>query len=294
MFNITGSLVALATPMQDDLSVDREALAGLIEWHIESGTDAVVSVGTTGESATLTRDEHLQVIRETVRLANGRIPVIAGTGSNSTAEAIDYSVAAEKAGAHACLLVAPYYNRPTQEGLYQHFRAVAAKLGIPQILYNVPARTASDILPETVARLAEVDGIVAIKEATGDLARAKQLLALTGDAITVYSGDDATSLDLMLAGAKGTISVTANVAPAAMHQMASLAVSGRAEEAMELNARLDPLHRALFVEPNPVPVKWALYKMGLVKKGIRLPLTWLSEAWHAPVLQALNAAGVQV
>ena len=290
---IGGSIVALVTPMTDSCAVDWDALASLIEWHIEEGTDAVVPVGTTGEAATLTRDEHLRVIAETVRQVKGRIPVIAGTGSNSTSEAADYSREAEKAGADACLLVTPYYNRPTQEGLYQHFSRIAGQVGIPLILYNVPARTACDLLPETVARLAEQHNLLGIKEATGDVDRARQVRALCGDAMQVYSGDDETALDLMLAGASGTVSVTANVVPAAMHQMAALAVSGQAEAARALNACLLPLHTRLFLESNPIPVKWALHRMGRIGAGIRLPLTQLSEAYHEPVLEALRLAGVQ-
>lgn len=287
-----GSMVALVTPMTAAGEVDREALAGLIDWHVESGTDALVPTGTTGESATLTREEHLQVIAETVRYTRGRLPVIAGSGSNATAEAIDYSMAAEQAGADACLLVTPYYNRPTQEGLYRHFCAVADRTSLPLVLYNVPARTASDLLPETVARLAELDGIVAIKEATGKVARARQILELCGDALQVYSGDDATALDLLLAGAVGVISVTANLVPAAMHELVSLALAGETQAAARLNEQLMPLHAGLFLEANPIPVKWALHRMGRIAPGIRLPLTQLGDDCRAPLLAALELAGV--
>ena len=292
--DLGGSMVALVTPMTASGELDRQALARLIDWHVESGTDALVPVGTTGESATLSREEHLQVIADTVKQAGGRLPVIAGAGSNSTAEAIDYSVAAEQAGADACLLVCPYYNRPTQEGMYQHFSAIAERTSLPLVLYNVPSRTASDLLPETVARLAELDSVVAIKEATGEVERARRILELCGDALQVYSGDDATAFDLLQAGAVGVISVTANLAPAAMHRMVRLALAGETEAASKLNEQLMPLHTRLFLEANPIPVKWALHRLGRTGEGIRLPLTQLSDDYRAPVLEAMQLAGLEL
>lgn len=287
-----GSMVALITPMRDDGSLDEGALRRLVDFHIEQGTDAIVAVGTTGESATLDEDEHCRVIRQVVEYAAGRIPVIAGTGANSTTEAISLTRCGKEAGADACLLVTPYYNKPTQEGLYRHHRVVAEAVPIPQILYNVPGRTACDILPETVARLAEVDNIVAIKEATGDLERARRILDLCGEGFALYSGDDATARDLMLSGGQGVISVTANVAPNLMHRMCVAALGGDREQAQALDAKLAALHRDLFLESNPIPVKWAVSEMGLAPKGIRLPLTWLSEAMWGRVREAMQQAGV--
>jgi len=287
-----GSMVALVTPMHADGAVDFESLAQLVDFHVENGTDAIVAMGTTGESATLDEEEHCDVIRRVVQDAAGRIPVIAGTGANSTREAIDLTRCAQKAGADACLLVTPYYNKPTQEGLYLHFRAVAEAVAIPQILYNVPGRTAVDMLPATVARLAEIPNIIGIKEATGDLARGKEILDLCGDKLDLFSGDDATAMDLILAGAKGDISVTANVAPRAMHDMCSAALEGNRLVAETINAPLMGLHKNLFLEANPIPVKWALCEMGLIPEGIRLPLTPLSESCHEPLREAMRAAGV--
>lgn len=287
-----GSMVALVTPMRADGAVDNEALERLVDFHVENGTDAIVAVGTTGESATLDEKEHCDVIRRVVDHAAGRIPVIAGTGANSTREAIDLTRCAQKAGADACLLVTPYYNKPTQEGLYLHFRAVAEAVAIPQILYNVPGRTAVDMLPETVFRLAGISNIVGIKEATGDLARGKEILDGCGDKLDLYSGDDATAMDLILAGAKGDISVTANVAPKAMHDMCAAALKGDRAEAERINQGLLGLHQDLFLEANPIPVKWALQEMGLIPEGIRLPLTPLAESCHAPLRQAMQQAGV--
>jgi len=287
-----GSMVALITPMRDDGSLDEGALSRLVDFHIAQGTDAIVAVGTTGESATLDEDEHCRVIRQAVEYAAGRIPVIAGTGANSTTEAISLTRCGRDAGADACLLVTPYYNKPTQEGLYRHHRAVAEAVPIPQILYNVPGRTACDILPETVARLAQVDNIVAIKEATGDLERARRILDLCGEGFALYSGDDATARDLMLLGGQGVISVTANVAPNLMHRMCVAALGGDREQAQALDAKLAALHRDLFLESNPIPVKWAVSEMGLAPKGIRLPLTWLSEAMWGRVREAMQQAGV--
>jgi 4-hydroxy-tetrahydrodipicolinate synthase len=287
-----GSMVALVTPMNEDGSLDWAALRRLVDWHIESGTDAIVPVGTTGESPTLDMEEHVEVIRVTVEQVHGRVPVIAGTGANSTREAIDLTRAAEKVGADACLLVTPYYNKPTQEGLFRHFKAVADAVPIPQILYNVPGRTACDLLPETVERLSQVSNIVGIKEATGNPERTREILRRCGERMDVYSGDDATALESILLGGKGDISVTANVAPALMHEMCKFAREGKEREARALNERLMPLHKHLFVEANPIPVKWALQQMGMIKGGIRLPLTPLSIAHHETVRGALHSASI--
>ncbi|TFH72435.1 4-hydroxy-tetrahydrodipicolinate synthase [Gammaproteobacteria bacterium LSUCC0112] len=290
---IQGSIVAIVTPMLPNGDIDYPAFDRLLEWHVKSGTDAVVVVGTTGESPTLTMEEHCAVIERCIKVINKRIPVIAGTGSNSTAEAIYYTNAARDLGADACLLVTPYYNKPSQEGLYQHFKKIAEEVDIPQILYNVPGRTGVDLLPETVSRLANITNIVGIKEATGDLDRGQHVINLCGDRIAVYSGDDATALDLILAGAKGNISVTANVAPAQMHEVCRLALSGEKEKASLLNARLAGLHHALFLESNPVPVKWALNELGFIESGIRLPLVPLNEAYKIPVREAIRHAGLE-
>ena len=287
-----GSMVALVTPMFEDGRLDEDSLRKLVDFHVENGTDAIVAVGTTGESATLDEKEHCGVIRQVVEQAAGRIPVIAGTGANSTTEAITLTRCAMEAGVDACLLVTPYYNKPTQEGLYLHFKAVAKAVAVPQILYNVPGRTACDMLPETVARLAEIPNIVGIKEATGNLDRARKILELCGDKIDLYSGDDATAMECILLGAKGDISVTANVAPAAMHEMCTAALAGDRDKAAPINSRLDALHRDLFVEANPIPVKWALYEMGLIPPGIRLPMTFLSSQYHDTVRKALQVAGI--
>jgi len=287
-----GSMVALVTPMRADGAIDDDSLAGLIEFHIRAGTDAIVAVGTTGESATLDEHEHCDVIRRVVELTAGRIPVIAGTGANSTTEAITLTRCALKAGADACLLVTPYYNKPTQEGLYLHHKAIAEAVPIPQILYNVPGRTACDMLPDTVVRLAKVSNIVGLKEATGDLGRAREILDRCGDQLDLFSGDDATGCEFMLLGGKGVISVTANVAPAAMHALYVAAKAGDRAQAEAIDLPLRALHRDLFVEANPIPVKWALQEMGLIPPGIRLPLTPLSERYHATVRDALRQAGV--
>ena len=287
-----GSMVALVTPMKDNNALDHDAIERLIDFHIEQGTDAIVVVGTTGESATLDEREHCMVIREAVEFARGRVPVIAGTGSNSTREAIDLTRCALEGGADACLLVTPYYNKPTQEGLYRHHKAVAEAVPIPQILYNVPGRTACDMLPETVERLSAISNIIGIKEATWDLARAREILRRCGERLDVYSGDDATAMELVLAGGKGVISVTANVVPRAMHAMCAAALAGDRGAAAEIDARLRALHRDLFVEANPIPVKWALHEMGLIDAGIRLPLTPLSERHHDTVRRAMQQAGV--
>ena len=286
-----GSMVALVTPMHGDGAVDEEGLQRLVDFHVENGTDAIVSMGTTGESATLDEAEHCHVIRRTVQMAAGRVPVIAGTGANSTSEAIVLTRCALQGGADACLLVTPYYNKPTQEGLYQHFRAVAEAVPVPQILYNVPGRTACDLLPVTVQRLAGISNIIGIKEATGDLDRARGIIECCGDSLDVYSGDDATAMELILLGGKGNISVTANVAPRAMHDMCAAALAGDRERAAGINQSLEVLHRILFVESNPIPVKWALHEMGMIPDGIRLPMTPLAGEYREPLRQALRQAG---
>jgi 4-hydroxy-tetrahydrodipicolinate synthase len=289
---IKGSLVALVTPMSADGAVDEDSLARLIDWHIAQGTDGIVAVGTTGESATLDEDEHCRVIRRTVEFVAGRVPVIAGTGANATTEAISLTRCAQRAGADACLLVTPYYNKPTQEGLYLHHKAVAEAVDIPQILYNVPGRTACDMLPATVGRLAAVGNIVGVKEATGDLARVAQIRELAGQDFALYTGDDATASEFLLLGGDGSISVTANLAPAAYQRMCAAAMRGDRSAAEAEDAPLRGLHQALFVEANPIPVKWALAEMGLIQAGIRLPLTWLSAAAQEPVRAALRLANL--
>ena len=287
-----GSIVALITPMHEDGRVDAAALRRLVDFHVEEGTDAIVAVGTTGESATLNEAEHCEVIRLVVEHAAGRLPVIAGTGANSTTEAISLTRCAREAGADAALLVTPYYNKPTQEGLYRHHRAVAEAVDIPQILYNVPGRTACDLLPETVARLAPVPNIVGIKEATGDLSRVARLRELCGPDFDLFSGDDATACEFILLGGQGVISVTSNVAPRLMHEMCRAALAGDREAAHAVDGKLRALHRDLFAESNPIPVKWAVAEMSLAPRGIRLPLTWLSEAAQPRVREAMRLAGV--
>jgi len=284
---ITGSIVALVTPMHADGQVDWERLDQLVEFHIKQGTDAIVAVGTTGESATLSTEEHCAVMDRIIRVTAGRRPIIAGTGANSTSEAIELTQEAKNLGADACLLVTPYYNKPPQRGLIKHHEAIAAAVDIPQILYNVPGRTACDMLPETIAALADVEQIVGVKEATGDLDRARKVIELVGDRMAVYSGDDETAYQLILMGGKGNISVTANVAPALMHEMCMLALDGKADEAQALNDRLMQLHKAMFVEANPIPVKWAMKRMGLMDRGIRLPLVELDERYFPKVELAL-------
>ena len=288
-----GSMVALVTPMHENGDLDQDSLSKLVEFHIYNGTDAIVAVGTTGESATLDEEEHCRVIRQVVEMVNNRIPVIAGTGANSTREAIDLTRCAMEAGADACLLVTPYYNKPTQEGLYLHYKAIAESVPIPQILYNVPGRTACDMLPETVEQLSGIPNIVGIKEATGDLGRAQEIRDRCGDSIDLYSGDDATGCEFLLQGGDGVISVTNNVAPRAMHDMCKAAMAGDRETAERIDASLRGLHEKLFVEANPIPVKWALYEMGLVPSGIRLPLTPLSPEYHETVREAMRQAGIQ-
>ena len=287
---IQGSMVALVTPMNADNSLDWAALHKLVDWHLEQGTHALVAVGTTGESATLNVDEHLAVIKKIVDQVNGRIPVVAGTGANSTSEAVELTQAAKDVGADACLLVTPYYNKPTQEGLFLHHAYVARAVAIPQILYNVPGRTGVDMKPETALRLAEIPNIIGIKEATGDLDRAKALIDHAPNDFAIISGDDATAVDLILLGGKGDISVTANVVPAAISRMCALALAGKADKARAINQQLLPLHTAMFVESNPIPVKWAVEQLGLIQSGIRLPLTRLSEQYHQQVKAALQAA----
>ncbi len=289
---IQGSMVALVTPMAADGSVDQAALYKLLDWHVEQGTNAIVAMGTTGESATLDEKEHCEVIRQVVDYVAGRIPVVAGTGANSTTEAINLTRCAADVGADACLLVTPYYNKPTQEGLYLHYKAVAEAVDIPQILYNVPGRTACDMLPETVARLSVVENIVGVKEATGKLDRVAAIRSLTGDDFALYSGDDASGCEFMLLGGNGVISVTTNVAPAAMSNLCKEALAGNREAAEAVDRPLQALHRDLFLESNPIPVKWALAEMGMIQQGIRLPLTWLSEEFHQPLRQAMNQAGL--
>jgi len=286
-----GSMVALVTPMHDDCTIDYEALKKLVDFHCENGTDAIVSVGTTGESATLDVDEHAKVIARTIEFVNGRVPVIAGTGANSTSEAIHLTRTAYKLGADACLLVSPYYNKPTQEGLYQHHKAIAEAVPIAQILYNVPGRTAVDMLPNTIERLSHIDNIIGIKEATGDLDRAHEVLELIGDRMDLYTGDDATAMECILLGAKGDISVSANIAPKLMHDMCTAALEGNRSKAEELDARLNGLHEHLFCESNPIPVKWALAEMGLMGHALRLPLTQLAHECHDAVKAAMKQAG---
>ncbi|CAI8156235.1 MAG: 4-hydroxy-tetrahydrodipicolinate synthase [Cellvibrionales bacterium UBA7375] len=290
---ITGSIVALVTPMiPDSLDVDWEALERLVEWHIEQGTHGLVAVGTTGESATLSVEEHSRVIKKAVAISNGRIPVIAGTGANCTREAIELTAAAKLAGADACLLVTPYYNKPTQEGLYQHYKTVAEAVDIEQILYNVPGRTACDMLPETAVRLSEISNIVGIKEATGDLARAAWLIENSPKTFAIYSGDDHSARELMLLGGQGDISVTANVAPKMMAQMCEAALNGDAQQALAIDQQLLAIHDAMFVESNPIPVKWAVSQLGLINDAIRLPLTQLSQANQVKVIQALKSVSL--
>ncbi|SFN10753.1 4-hydroxy-tetrahydrodipicolinate synthase [Formivibrio citricus] len=289
---LTGSLVALATPMFENGDLDFATLRKLIDWHIEQGTDGLVAVGTTGESPTVDVDEHLEIIRTFVEQAAGRVPVIAGTGANSTREAIHLAQRAKDIGANYSLSVVPYYNKPGQEGLYQHFKAIAEAVDIPTILYNVPGRTAADLSNDTVLRLAELPNIVGIKDATGNLDRAVDLVSRVPSDFALYSGDDATTMAFILLGGHGTISVTANVAPRLMHEMCVLARQGKINEARLINDRLQYLHRNLFVEANPIPVKWAMAELGLLGKGIRLPLTWLSEANQPAVKKALVKAGL--
>ena len=289
---IQGSLVAIVTPMHADGSLDLPALRKLIDWHIAEGTDGIVIVGTSGESPTVSVEEHCELIRLTVEHTAGRIPIIAGSGGNSTAEAIKLTQYAKEVGADASLQVVPYYNRPTQEGMYQHFRKIAESVDLPIILYNVPGRTVADMSNETVLRLAELPGIIGIKDATGNIGRGTDLIRLADPSFAVYSGDDPTAMALMFCGGKGNISVTANVAPRAMHDLCQAAMAGSVKEAVAINNRLLPLHNKLFCEPNPLPVKWAMTQMGLIGPGIRLPLVPLAEEYHDTVRQALRESGV--
>jgi len=287
-----GSMVALVTPMHPDGSLDHSGLERLVELQISEGSDGIVVMGTTGESATFDHDEHCAVVREVVRLVRGRIPVVAGTGSNSTSEAITLTRCAMEDGADACLLVTPYYNKPTQEGLFLHYKAVAEAVAIPQILYNVPGRTACDMLPETVQRLAGISNIVGIKEALGDVSRIREIIERCSGRLDVFSGDDATAMESMMAGSKGVISVTANVTPRAMHELCLAAIGGDRPNAEKIDNQLKELHNALFLESNPIPVKWALHEMGIIPEGIRLPLTPLSEKFRAPLRRVLVNAGL--
>lgn len=285
-------MVAIVTPMRDDSSLDLERFRALIDFHVENETDAIVVAGTTGESPTVDFEEHHQLIGEAVKHARGRIPIIAGTGANSTREAIELTRYAKAAGADACLLVAPYYNKPTQNGLYAHFRAIAEAVDVAQILYNVPGRTACDVSNDTALRLAEISNIVGIKDATGNIERGSELIARAPEDFAVYGGDDASALALMLLGGHGVISVTANVAPKLMREMCAAAFAGELERAREINFRLLKLHARLFVEANPIPVKWALAQMDLINGAIRLPLTPLSESHHETLRDALRSAGI--
>lgn len=284
---LKGSMVALVTPMKEDLSLDWDGLGRLVEWHIEQGTDAIVAVGTTGESATLSVKEHSAVIRHVVDQVNGRVPVVAGTGANSTSEAIELTQHAKNSGCDACLLVTPYYNKPTQEGLYLHHKKIAESVDIPQLLYNVPGRTGVDMLPETVANLSLLDNIVGIKEATGDLQRLAEIKTRVKSDFLLISGDDETALEFMAQGGCGEISVTANVAPAKVAKMCELVLSGEVEGAREIDRELSSLHQALFLESNPIPAKWAVSQLGFIGEAIRLPLTLLSAQYHEPLRAAM-------
>jgi 4-hydroxy-tetrahydrodipicolinate synthase len=290
----TGSMVALVTPMHVDGCVDYPALERLVEFHIENQTDAIVSVGTSGESATLTHKENLEVIKQTVAFSAGRVPIIAGTGSNSTAEAIEMTALAHKAGADAALLVVPYYNKPEQAGLFLHFQAIAQAVPMPQIMYNVPGRTARNMDNDTSIKLAAISNIVGIKDATGDMPAGKDLIERSPDNFDVWSGDDSTTLELIKLGGKGCISVTANVAPRTMHRMCQAALEGDFASADELNAKLDPLHKNLFIEANPIPVKYAVSRMGLMGPTIRLPLTELATDHRGKVEQAIAHANIKL
>jgi 4-hydroxy-tetrahydrodipicolinate synthase len=289
---ITGSLVAIVTPMKADGALDLARFRNLIDWHAAEGTDGIVVVGTTGESPTVDFDEHKELIRLAVQHARGRLPIIAGTGGNSTAEAIELTASAKQNGATACLSVVPYYNKPTQEGLYRHFRKIAETVDLPLILYNVPGRTVADLHNDTVLRLAQVPGIIGIKDATASMERASDLIRRLPRNFAVYSGEDSAALAVILLGGHGVISVTANVAPKAMHQMCAAALVGDVKKAREINQQLLPLHQRLFVEANPIPVKWAMGEMGLIEPGLRLPLSPLAEKFHQTVREALHEAGI--
>ena len=288
----TGSMVAVATPMHEDGSIDYESYESLIEFHIENKTDAIVPVGTTGESATLNHDEHCKAVSFVVNKVARRIPVIAGTGANSTLEAIALTKHAYEAGVDGCLSVTPYYNKPTQEGLYQHYKAIAESVPVPLIPYNVPGRTSVDMLPQTVERFLKINNIVAVKEAKGDLKRIRELVEICGEKINVLSGDDLTAMEALLLGGKGVITVTGNIAPRYMHLMCKAAIEGNRSLAEEYDKKLIGLHKNLFLESNPIPAKWALYKMGLIKKGMRLPLTQFSKKFHEKLLDSMKLAEV--
>ena len=287
-----GSLVAIATPMYEDGSLDFKSMEKLIEFHISNKTDAIVAVGTTGESATLDFNEHSEVIKTTISIINKRIPVIAGTGANSTSEALELTQRSKDLGADACLLVTPYYNKPTQNGLYCHYKKIADEVSIPQILYNVPGRTSVDMLPDTVYKLSSHPNIIGIKEASGDLSRSSELLEKCSENISIFTGDDKTSMRDILMGFDGNISVTANITPLEMHNMCMYAKNGDKNNAEIINNKLDALHDKIFVESNPIPVKWALHRMGLIKKGIRLPLTWMDKKFEESLETSLIEAGI--
>ncbi len=289
----SGSLVALVTPMQLDGAVDNAALERLVEFHIENGTNGIVAVGTTGESPTLDVEEHIGVVRRVIQIVNRRIPVIAGTGANSTREAIELTRLAQAAGADACLLVTPYYNKPTQEGLYQHYRAIAEAVAVPQVLYNVPGRTGCDLKPETVERLAAFKNIIAVKEAPS-LERNRELLTRVGGRMALFSGDDDLACESVLMGYNGVISVTANVAPRQVRAVTDAALAKNVAEARRLDARLQTLHKSMFLESNPIPVKWALARMGKIPGGLRLPLTPLNAQYHETLEKALRGAGIEL
>ncbi len=292
MTPIVGSIVALVTPMHEDGRIDYDALRRLIDWHIAEGTDCIGVVGTTGESPTVSMEENCEIIRVAVEQAAGRVPIMAGTGSNNTIEAIELTQYAKKVGADCHLSVVPYYNRPSQEGIYRHFRTIAEAVDLPMVLYNVPGRTAADLLPETALRLAQVSGIVGLKEASGNIERAAHLIKHAPEGFAIYSGDDGTAVALMLLGGQGNVSVTANVAPRAMHELCVAAVEGNARAAAAIHLRLLPLHRQLFCEPSPAPTKWALAQLGRCAPHVRLPVVALSEAGQAQVREAMRAAGV--
>ncbi|MNK12681.1 4-hydroxy-tetrahydrodipicolinate synthase [compost metagenome] len=289
---IQGSLVAIVTPMHADGSLDLPGLRKLIDWHIAEGTDGIVIVGTTGESPTVSVDEHCELIRVAVEHTAKRIPVIAGTGGNSTSEAIELTQFAKDVGADASLQVVPYYNRPTQEGMYQHFKKIVESVDLPAILYNVPGRTVADMSNDTILRLSKVPGVIGVKDATGNIGRGTELLRLARKDFFVYSGDDATAMALMFCGAKGNISVTANIAPRAMHQLCDAAMNQRVAEAVEINNKMIPLHTKLFIEPNPVPLKWAMAELGLIPSGMRLPIVPLAAEYHDIVRAAMRESGV--
>lgn len=289
---LKGSMVAIATPMHENGNLDHDSLEKLIEFHIKNETDVIISVGTTGESATLNFDEHSDVIRTTLSIVNKRIPVVAGSGANSTNEAIELTRKSKELGADACLLVTPYYNKPTQNGLYYHYKKIADEVNIPQILYNVPGRTSVDMLPDTVYKLSNHPNIIGIKEASGDIKRSRELLDKCSENLSIFTGDDKTSMRDILLGFSGNISVTANVAPKAMHDMCLLSSQGKDKEASLINTKLDLLHDNLFIESNPIPVKWALHRMGLINKGIRLPLTWMDSKYEQIVEKSLINADI--